>query len=946
MAVASLAVRVSAQIAEFQSAFAQTSKSLDKFHKDFQGTATKAVAIGTVLGNVFTKLASSIASGIGSAISDAIRLSSEFNNAFLGLGSVAAAFGQDVGQVTDAAKRLSSDGLLPVKDAATGLKNLLSAGFNLEESTNLMNAFKDSAAFGRQGALSFGDAVRSATEGVKNGNSILVDNAGITKNLSQILVEAGKSAQDLSKASSDASVRQALYNGILKEARAQLGDAQKLTLTYTGSVTKLTTSYEGLLRKLGDTITQNKTVSAAMTALSGVFEKFIAWLETHADDAFNAVSDAIILFVRILSGTIKAIGSVQSAFSTLDNAIAKSVRVLADSVEGIGKLLINIIALAAKVPGASAAIGIAANEIRSLVIVTSEAGRISKQMTERISENDDRVQRWGGALGTASGFLDSLVTSLEETRGQTVELGAAAKRSGEDVATVGKGAESSDKAIKSFAKSLATLTAQIEIAKAEGTPLAELIEEWGKQASDVVAKADRLGIAVKDSARAVAEGFNLKKATEELAEFTREVEKAHAETREDIRLRIIVEGQDAGQRAIETINAVKEARERAADIGVSPLARELAQIERNRKAEIAAVESVKDADSALRQEQIQLTNKYYDHLRNVALGTFDTLEERMRAQGFRTRAELNQTADDAVRDYNQMRESGLYTAEQIQEAFERMNEALRKAGRNVGVDWIKRFKELKDALGDTVLTMGQNVAGLIGEGIRTGDWSQLENNLKDVLSNAFGNAAAAAVNFLVPGLGTLLQPIFSALGDKLLGWLGLGTKGRDVVKEFAASMGGFDAVRDKLRELGAEGEKLWINLTQGVGKNNPAQAKAAIDAITQALDRADKGMKKFIDGAMIRIKAFTSAFKTAAGESADALRKLVESEMPELEMGIDEANARKALEGFINVLGGGRAEIQQEFNQLGLYAGVAFAETLRDKGLAAAITKRGRCSMS
>ena len=63
--------------------------------------------------------------------------------------------------------------------------------------------------------------------------------------------------------------------------------------------------------------------------------------------------------------------------------------------------------------------------------------------------------------------------------------------------------------------------------------------------------------------------------------------------------------------------------------------------------------------------------------------------------------------------------------------------------------------------------------------------------------------------------------------------------------------------------------------------------------------------------------------------------------MPEFEIGIEEANARKQLEGFINVLGGGREEIQKEFQTLGLYAGTAFAETLRDQGLAAALEAAG-----
>jgi hypothetical protein len=63
---------------------------------------------------------------------------------------------------------------MSVSQASTGLKNLLLAGFGLDQAVILMNRFKDSAAFGRQGALSFGDAITSATEGIKNGNSILV----------------------------------------------------------------------------------------------------------------------------------------------------------------------------------------------------------------------------------------------------------------------------------------------------------------------------------------------------------------------------------------------------------------------------------------------------------------------------------------------------------------------------------------------------------------------------------------------------------------------------------------------------------------------------------------------------------------------------------------------------------------------------------------------------
>lgn len=99
----------------------------------------------------------------------------------------------------------------------------------------------------------------------------------------------------------------------------------------------------------------------------------------------------------------------------------------------------------------------------------------------------------------------------------------------------------------------------------------------------------------------------------------------------------------------------------------------------------------------------------------------------------------------------------------------------------------------------------------------------------------FGDKLGAAIGSALPGLGAMLGPMISGLFGKLFG-----SAGRDAVKEFAASMGGFDALREKLLPLGDVGEKLWINLTQGVGKNNPEQAKAAIEAITRALQEQEQ----------------------------------------------------------------------------------------------------------
>lgn len=191
-------------------------------------------------GSMVTAVASSylLVQGLQSLrtiLSDSVTAANTYQAALLGLTSVARAFGQDSVAANDAARQLASDGLLTVADAAAGLKNLLASGFNLDQAITLMERFKDTAAFGRQAALGFGQSIRGATEGIKNGNSILTDNAGITKNLSVILQEMGKSQTDVMNITTDASVRLALFNGLLRESAPMMGDAAKLSDTYAGA---------------------------------------------------------------------------------------------------------------------------------------------------------------------------------------------------------------------------------------------------------------------------------------------------------------------------------------------------------------------------------------------------------------------------------------------------------------------------------------------------------------------------------------------------------------------------------------------------------------------------------------------------------------------------------------------------------------------------------------
>jgi len=227
--------------------------------------SSQFLVAGTILAGVFVTLKQSV---------DA---ATKYQNALNGLASVARYAGADVGATMSESLELTRDGLLSTTEAATALKNLLSRGFSTSEAVDMIMRFKDAAAFGRQSSLEFGQAVVSATEGIKNENSVLVDNAGVTKNVSimwkEYAAQINKSVSELSQAEK----RQAEYNGVLAETEGQLGNAalaangadganarlnktftdmsvtigQSLTPAYVGLTNAITTGFQGATEYVG-----------------------------------------------------------------------------------------------------------------------------------------------------------------------------------------------------------------------------------------------------------------------------------------------------------------------------------------------------------------------------------------------------------------------------------------------------------------------------------------------------------------------------------------------------------------------------------------------------------------------------------------------------------------------------------------------------------------------
>ncbi len=226
---------------------------------------------------------------------EAVAAFNEVKNAELGLQSVAAFKGISGSDATGALQRIQAvkDGLISFGDASTALKNLLSRGFSLDQSITILNRFADAAAFGRQGSLSLGEAVRSASEGVKNLNSVLVDNAGVTKNISVILKERGFEMQDLDDKVKGAAAREALYAGLIAETNAQVGDAKKLTNTFAGEQAKLEAAYQKLLATIGELIANNPEVKKGLDDITKGIVNFAKSVSTEGTQANLALKETI-----------------------------------------------------------------------------------------------------------------------------------------------------------------------------------------------------------------------------------------------------------------------------------------------------------------------------------------------------------------------------------------------------------------------------------------------------------------------------------------------------------------------------------------------------------------------------------------------------------------------------------------------------------------------------
>lgn len=319
------------------------------------------------------------------AINTGIEASNRYKAAVIGLESVASGRGIASGAMTQALDKVT-DAFFDAASASTAFKNLLARGYDLDQATQAIVRLKDAASFGRQASLGLAEAVVTATEGLKNENSVLVDNAGVTKNVAKMWEDYAKSIGVATTSLTQQQKIEAEVKGILEETRFQVGDLAKLQDTLAGAQARTAMAGEELTRAYGN------AMAPAVQAVTEVLGGFLNSLTELIKAAPGVVSGVTSTGMAILG--LMAASKAAAAIKTLQINLAAattSATIFGISVQTAMPWLIGI----------SMAVGLAS-------AVWTEHSRAQQQAAEEVKKHAEAEETRQKALRDSVGELRQL----------------------------------------------------------------------------------------------------------------------------------------------------------------------------------------------------------------------------------------------------------------------------------------------------------------------------------------------------------------------------------------------------------------------------------------------------------------------------------------------------------------------------------------------------------
>lgn len=315
----------------------------DKFNSQLQnvdGLANKASSkISTSLSKIGKAVAVAFSvTAITKFGKECLNVATETSNAWIGLNSILVGQGKSFEKAKSFINDYISDGLVPLNNAVTAYKNLAARGYSSDQVEKTMLALKNSATFGRQSTYSLGEAVQTASEGLKNENSILVDNAGVTKNVAKMWEDYAKSIGKSTNNLTQQEKIQAEVNGILEETKFQSNDAAIYTNTYSGKVAMLNQAFTNMKTAIGNVIQPiAKMLVPIITAATNAITKLFTAL-AGLMSLFGLKADSVETVSNGISDVATSAGNASDAVGNIGDSASKSAKQIKKSLAGFDEI--------------------------------------------------------------------------------------------------------------------------------------------------------------------------------------------------------------------------------------------------------------------------------------------------------------------------------------------------------------------------------------------------------------------------------------------------------------------------------------------------------------------------------------------------------------------------------------------------------------------------------
>lgn len=332
----------------------------------------------------------------------AVEAASKSETAWAGLGFVLDANNRSLTEAKGFLQEYTSDGLVPMTDAIKAYQNMVMRGYDTAQIEDMLTVMKDSAAFGRQGQFSMGEAIEKATQGLRMENSLLTDSVGIQTNVARMWDEYARSIGTTTNALTLAQKRQAEYNGFMKEGGIFAGAAAKYANTYAGRVSQLSTAFYNLRVAVGNAIIP------ILNQIIPVLTRVINWFTR----LFNIIGQVMnLLYGTNVGMNDTAQGAQDAADATSDMAdnLEEANKAAKGSLAAFDKL--NVLAQTEEGGGAP---GEGGGGMPMPVPDTEPTLGALDEMEERIRTFVERVKAFFAPLGEAFGRLGEALGKVGE----------------------------------------------------------------------------------------------------------------------------------------------------------------------------------------------------------------------------------------------------------------------------------------------------------------------------------------------------------------------------------------------------------------------------------------------------------------------------------------------------------------------------------------------------